>query len=124
MTVSDILFTLALFQIKHLIADFVLQSPFQVTNKGQYGHPGGILHAGIQVGLTLPILLWVGLGWPAIVSVMVVEFLVHYHLDWSKEFLSRRYALTTSMAAYWWLFGTDQALHQLTYIGIVWWWMA
>ncbi|HGG64652.1 MAG TPA: DUF3307 domain-containing protein [Rhodobacteraceae bacterium] len=61
--------------MKHLIADFVLQSPFLVTNKGQYGHPGGILHAGIQAGLTLPILAWAGLAWRAIIAVMVVEFL-------------------------------------------------
>ena len=77
MAAANILVSLVLFQLKHLIADFFLQTPFQVSNKGRYGHPGGIVHAGIQVGLTLPIPLWAGLHWPDIASVLTVEFLIH-----------------------------------------------
>jgi hypothetical protein len=37
---------------KHAVADFYLQTPYQYLNKGKYGHPGGIIHAGIHVALT------------------------------------------------------------------------
>lgn len=123
-TITEILIALVLFQVKHLIADFVLQTPYQLANKGRYGHPGGILHSGIQVGGTLAVLLWAGLLWLTIATVLVVEFLIHYHLDWAKEKLGQIFALDTSKAPYWWLFGVDQTLHQLTYVGILWWWFA
>ena len=42
-TLTIILLLLAL---KHFIADALLQRPYQYLNKGIYGHPGGIVHAG------------------------------------------------------------------------------
>ena len=41
-------------QFKHFIFDYVLQTPFQFRNKGTYGHPGGILHSGLQAIGTIP----------------------------------------------------------------------
>jgi hypothetical protein len=37
---------------KHAVADFYLQTAYQYSNKGKYGHPGGIIHAGIHAALT------------------------------------------------------------------------
>ena len=36
---SLVFWSLALFQTKHLICDYMLQTPFQYLNKGKYGHP-------------------------------------------------------------------------------------
>src|SRR5262245_47086258 len=47
-----ILAAVAILLFKHAIADFYLQSAYQYSNKGKYGHPGGILHAAIHVALT------------------------------------------------------------------------
>ena len=42
----------AVLLVKHAVADFYLQTPYQYLNKGIYGHPGGLLHSGIHVALT------------------------------------------------------------------------
>ncbi len=36
----DILWLMTAFIIKHFVADFLLQRPYQLFNKGIYGHPG------------------------------------------------------------------------------------
>ena len=47
----------ALLETKHLIADFFLQSAYQLTHKGIYGHPGGLLHAAIHACGSSPVFL-------------------------------------------------------------------
>ena len=42
----------ALLLVKHFVCDFVVQTPYQIMNKGRYGHPGGLLHAGIHAAAT------------------------------------------------------------------------
>jgi hypothetical protein len=78
------LWALLAFQVKHLLCDFVLQTKFQVANKGYYGHTGGILHAGCHVLFTVPVLLILTRFIPVIVVIAVCEFAVHYHIDWIK----------------------------------------
>ena len=51
-----VLWTLLAFQVKHLLCDFVLQTKFQVANKGFYGRIGGLLHAGCHALFTVPVL--------------------------------------------------------------------
>jgi len=41
----ELLLILLLFT-KHFVLDFPLQTKFQWSNKGTYGHPGGLLHSG------------------------------------------------------------------------------
>lgn len=114
-----IIASLAAFQIKHFFADFVFQTPYQFQNKGTYGHPGGFVHAGIHALGSLPA-LWILSASPgAMALVVLAEFAVHYHTDWIKEKLNRRYELKETAAPYWMLFGADQFLHQLTYLVIV-----
>lgn len=111
--------SLAAFQIKHFIADFVVQTPYQFQNKGKYGHPGGFIHAGIHAIGSLPA-LWILSASPgAMALVVLAEFVVHYHTDWFKEKLNHRYDLQGTEAPYWMVFGADQFLHQLTYLVIV-----
>ncbi|MHA1134202.1 MAG: DUF3307 domain-containing protein [Alphaproteobacteria bacterium] len=115
-----ILAAVSALMLKHTAADFFLQTPYQYLNKGIYGHPGGLLHAGIHVVLTplvylviapasLLIALWIALG----------EFAVHYHVDWAKEQITRRNGLNPQVSGYWHTLGIDQLLHGLTYITIV-----
>jgi hypothetical protein len=117
--IALVLWSLALLQVKHFICDFALQSTFQVRTKGIYGHPGGFLHAGIHILGTIPVFLLIrpslGLG----IGILVAEFVVHYHIDWSKEQVLRRLGLTTADGGYWIALGFDQLLHQLTYVAIV-----
>lgn len=105
-------------QCKHLAADFLFQTRYMLVHKGTYGHPGGLLHAGVHGTLSLGILMLMGVPpWPAL-ALSAAETLVHYHLDWGKERWNRRRAVTPTDARYWYAVGTDQWLHQLTYLAM------
>lgn len=110
---------LAALFVKHCIFDFFLQTPYQYLNKGTYGHPGGILHAGLHAIGSIPALLILPPGFFIGAAIVVGEFVIHYHIDWSKEQLQRRWQIGQSDAGYYRFLGVDQLLHQLTYLGIV-----
>ena len=52
-------------------------------------------------------------------AIIAGEFVVHYHLDWSKEQLVNRYNFTETDPGYWHVFGLDQLGHMLTYVAII-----
>jgi hypothetical protein len=117
-TVSDtVVLLLLLLQVKHFLFDFILQTPYQLKNKGTYGHPGGILHSGLHAVGTGVVLLVVATPPAMLVAIMVGEFLVHYHIDWAKEQITRRSGGAQN-AFFWRMIGLDQFLHQLTYVAI------
>lgn len=102
---------LVLFVLKHFLADFPLQPPYQWMNKGKYGHAGGLIHAAIHAALTLAILRFFNMPlWLA-----VVDGIIHYHVDWFKM----QFTWKPDNKYFWWTLGVDQMLHYLTYIGIV-----
>jgi Protein of unknown function (DUF3307) len=115
-----VLAAVAVLMIKHTAADFFLQTPYQYCNKGIYGHPGGLLHAGIHVALTPLVYLVIA---PASLllaaGIAVGEFIVHYNIDWTKEQITRRAGFTPQTPRFWHALGIDQLLHGLTYIVIV-----
>ncbi|HEV2650590.1 MAG TPA: DUF3307 domain-containing protein [Rhizomicrobium sp.] len=113
------LWALTAFQLKHFLADFVLQSEYQVRTKGIYGHFGGFIHSGIHVILSIPALLILGAAPVGILIVMVVEFVIHYHTDWTKSKIDEVKQWGITDVRYWMIFGLDQLAHQLTYIAIV-----
>ena len=116
-----VLYTLAAVAIlltKHALADFYLQTPFQYSNKGTYGHPGGFVHAGIHVALT-PLVYLVLAPASLLVAggIAAGEFLLHYHIDWLKEQITS--GLTAHDRRFWYAIGADQLIHGLTYLAIV-----
>jgi len=115
-----VLAAVAILMMKHTAADFFLQTPYQYCNKGIYGHRGGLLHAGIHVALTPLVYLVIA---PASLllaaGIAVGEFIVHYHIDWAKEQITRRASFTPQTPRFWHALGVDQLLHGLTYIVIV-----
>jgi hypothetical protein len=109
---------LVILEVKHFLCDYPLQTKYQVTNKGTYGHPGGIIHAGLHViGTSFAFLVMT----PTFVvgaAILVGEYLVHYHIDWTKEQVMRRTGFKSTDSAFWWTLGTDQLFHHLTYVAI------
>ena len=105
---------------KHLVCDFFLQTAYQYRNKGIYGHPGGLLHAGLHVLGTAFLFLYVNPGPKIVALILAGEFVVHYHIDWAKEQIIKRCNLTTEDSAFWWALGVDQFLHGATYVAIAW----
>lgn len=120
MTPATLLILLLLLQIKHLLADFVWQTGWMVSNKGTYGHPGGIVHAGLHGLLTVPVLIWTPMTPLAVVGVVAAEFVVHYHIDWTKDRLLKQSGWSPQEKGYWGLTGLDQFAHQATYVAILW----
>lgn len=116
----NILTLMTLLIVKHTIADFLLQTPYQYKNKGMYGHPGGLIHAGIHGILTLPVFL-VAAPSTALTGAAIigVEIVIHYHVDWIKENIVKWRVWTADQHKFWVALGVDQLAHYLTYVGII-----
>jgi hypothetical protein len=117
--ISILLWSLVLFQVKHFLCDFLLQTAYLYRNKGIYGHPAGFIHAGMHALGSLPAILLLSRAPAFIAAVMAVEFLIHYHVDWLKLAIDKRFRLGIKQNLDWAVFGADQLLHQLTYLGIL-----
>jgi hypothetical protein len=117
--VQLVLAALLILQVKHFIADFVLQTPYQFLNKGKYGHPGGAIHAGIHALGTTVAFLAIKPSLALGAAIVIGEFIAHYHIDWLKERTVKVNQWVFPQSEFWWTFGADQALHQVTYVVIV-----
>ena len=105
---------------KHFFVDFPLQTKYQYKNKGTYGHPGGILHAGLHGLGTYFVLSLCIAPVTLVITLALADFFLHYHIDWGKMKLNKILNWTPmTHEQFWWLLGLGQYLHALTYIGIV-----
>ncbi|CUH52198.1 DUF3307 domain-containing protein [Shimia marina] len=118
--ITTILLLVAAFQIKHLVADFFLQNAKMIMGRERYWHLGRAQHAGIHAAFSAVILAVFGAHPVMIMTMVIVEFIVHFHIDWGKAKFSVDRNLTPDQPMYWYAMGTDQALHQLTYILMIW----
>lgn len=109
---------MAVFQVKHVICDYFLQSTNQLLHKGLYGHPAGLLHAGIHAIGSVPVFWIMPTRLPVALLILVLEFIAHYHIDWVKSALSRHYGWEARDKQYWWAMGLDQLAHQATYLAM------
>ena len=120
MDLNSALILLVLLEAKHLLADYFLQTPIMLINRGKYVHKGRAIHCLVHVagsGIAL-LLLSVPIG--LLAPVLLVEWLVHYHIDFAKGAWSNMSGHGPNDAGYWRAFGFDQFLHQLTYVFMVW----
>lgn len=116
-----------LFFTKHFICDFPLQAfPYMYKNKGEYGHPGGLLHAAIHAFGTW-LVLWIAMllgmkvdgAWFVIIPWLDAG--IHYHIDWAKMNLGAKMGWGPLTSEWFWtLLGFDQYLHYLTYFLLIW----
>lgn len=113
------LISLCLFQLKHYLFDFTFQTRYQLHNKGTYGHPGGILHAGLHAFGSIPALVVLGIPLWLVASIIAAEFLVHYHVDWLKEQVVKANKWTPTDYGFWQALGIDQMVHHLTYLAML-----
>ena len=112
-----ILYLLLLLQVKHLVIDWILQPKWMWSNKGTYGHYGGLVHAGLNALGTAGCFLV--LGFPALL-VLFIDCIAHYHIDWAKMNINKFKGWgPITHNEFWWLTGADQFLHQITYLGLI-----
>ena len=107
------------FQLKHFVADYLLQPGWVLRGKGDVRQIGGYAHAGVHALGSLPAYLFAGLGAVEILAFVVVEFAIHYVIDYVKVAISRRKPAGPNTRFYWALHGADQLVHQLTYTGLI-----
>lgn len=113
------LIVLALLFTKHYVFDFHWQPTQMLVGKGIYGNRWGILHSFLHATLTLAILCFLA---PATVSlgiillVVLVEFIIHYNVDYVKAHYGPKDA---SKPIFWKWLGLDQYAHYVTYLLIV-----
>lgn len=111
---------LFLLQAKHLFADFYLQTTRMLRDRGRYLHFGRLQHAGLHGIGSLVALVLVGVPTALALLVSAIELAVHFHIDWAKGRWSDHTGHGPDEAGYWRAFGVDQALHQWTYLAMVW----
>ena len=123
LSMNDTVWLMLFLFTKHFIIDFLLQAKYQWSNKGTYGHPGGILHAGLHGIGTLISIMWYAPNMA--LQLASIDMLIHYHIDWLKMNLNDWFMWKADThKEFWILLGIDQYLHALTYIGIIGWIMA
>ena len=120
--ITSILLLLALLQLKHWYIDFVIQTNVEIASKGIYGDRQGIMHSAKHgLGTMLAITLVVTPAYIFFAFVCgVIDFVVHYHVDWAKININKKYNYTTENPKFWAWLGADQLAHSLTYLGLVW----
>lgn len=108
----------ALFLLKHLAADFLLQTRWVAIGKqteDRWLLPLSV-HAGLHAGLTGLIF---SVAAPSLVWIAIVDFVVHFAIDRAKAVVQSRLTLNPGKTGFWWLLGTDQTLHHLTHLCFV-----
>src|SRR6188474_3361351 len=106
---------LLVFQVKHFVADYLLQPGWVLRGKDDLRKPGGYVHAGVHALGSLPAFLIAGLGVVAIAAFALAEFVIHYTIDYTKAGLSRGNKSGPNTRVFWAMHGADQFMHQLTY---------
>lgn len=116
----ETLLLMLVLQVKHYVADFVIQTYAQTVRKGIYRDPVGISHSVDHVIGSLAALFvasfFVVLNLPFVILLCLVEGVVHYHIDWVKVHYGIK---DITKPLFWNQFGIDQLAHQLTYLAMI-----
>jgi hypothetical protein len=109
------LLVLIVLQVKHYVVDFPLQVEYQWRNKGTYGHPGGLIHAGSHgLGTFIVLGMVFGMGYWFFALIMAIfDAVTHYHIDYVKMRFGCR---DVTNPTFWNHLGLDQMAHQFVYI--------
>lgn len=117
----EILFLLALLQIKHWYADFKIQTYMQTIKKGVWLDPIGMSHTWDHIKATAVVLAIFYFFFPvSLVSILItiaVEGPFHYIVDYTKVKFGCK---DNTKPLFWNQFGLDQMAHQLSYLVIAW----
>ncbi len=107
-------------QLKHIICDGPLQTLKMVQDKSAYGKPLGLYHAAIHVGGSFIVFWMVGLSVGFSLALAALDGVIHYHVDFIKENVVKRMGWKNTNSQFWWALTTDQALHHMSYVLLIW----
>lgn len=121
--VSTVLMLFCLFLVKHMFADYFMQTPKMLNGRGQYWHLGRAHHAAIHMVGSMLVFAVVGTSLMFLLVVCFAEWIIHFHIDWAKARHSEAKGYTPIDGEFWRAFGIDQTLHGLTYVAMIWLWV-
>ena len=106
-----------LLTVKHVIADFVLQTAWMAHGKDQkHGWALPLLvHCLVHLAVAMALILIIA---PKFWFVAVIDFAIHITIDRAKGLCSSTFCITPEHPWFWTLIGVDQALHHLTGFGL------
>jgi len=112
--VSFLTLIFIVFTVKHVLADFILQTSWMWRTKDkEHGWVAPLAaHAGCHAAFTLAAALAIH---PALCWLGVVDFALHATIDRTRAVMGRRLGLVPGHSGWWSVFGIDQALHQVTH---------
>ena len=115
--VGALTYWMVIFAVKHVIADFILQTSWMATGKdAKTGWALPLLvHCAIHGALAIAILLALA---PRFWFLGLADFVLHIIIDRAKGFCVSTFNVTMDHQWFWWLIGIDQALHHLTGFGL------
>ena len=118
---DSIFILLAALFVKHWYIDFVIQTPQEVAEKGTYFKWHGIKHS-LKHAIATGLVFWIFADSVIIDCVFlgVLDFLFHYHIDWAKMNINRKFNYTIEKPEFWYWLGADQLAHCFTYLFLVW----
>lgn len=105
-------------QLKHFVADYLLQTSWMIAGKRNLFALGGYAHAGIHVIGTMIVLVPLGIPLNMALAIIIAEFIIHFGLDYAKARYGDGTSSEDNPKVFWAKHGLDQLLHHLTYIGI------
>ena len=115
--IQIIFFILILLQIKHWYIDFVNQTSEEVAHKGIYLDWCGVKHS-LKHGIATAFIFLLFAPFETALILGILDFLIHYHVDWAKMNINKKYGYTIEQPQFWAWLGADQLAHQITYIGL------
>ena len=106
-----------LFTVKHIIADFLLQTAWMAHGKDQktgWGLPL-LVHCLIHLAVALALILIIA---PRFWFLALIDFAIHIVIDRVKGLVASSFNVTVEHPWFWTLIGVDQTLHHLTGFGL------
>jgi hypothetical protein len=118
LTFGWVLLLLLGLELKHFVADYLMQTGWMIAQTGKLLAPGGYAHAALHVigsAIVLAIAR-VPLGW--LLAILAGEFVAHYAFDFAKVYYGSGVDPDEHAQRFWALHGLDQLFHQLTYLAM------
>ena len=111
--IGPLILWVVLLTLKHLLADFFLQTKRIAEGKGaRTGWAAPLLvHCAIHGALTTAIILALQ---PRLWFLGLVDFAIHIIGDRAKGYFNAIHGFRPNQTWFWWLLGIDQAYHRLT----------
>lgn len=115
---SFVLSLVLAFGLKHLLADYFLQTRWMVCGKGANSGWAAplVAHAAVHAAGTLVITM---IAAPALWWLAIVDWLIHGTIDRVRAMPCVGGKLHPGQPAFWWALGVDQEAHALTHLAFI-----